>query len=168
MEQNTENNLDFKTKFINFFVLHKFKIYVSVFSFLIIIFSSFFLKYNNEKKNIINSEKFIKANLFLASNNKNEAKALYEEIILSKNQFYSILALNTIIEKELILDKNKILEYFVILEKTISSSENNDLIKFKKALFLIKSSDIKEGNKILEDLVKSNSTLKTLAKEIIE
>ena len=168
MEQKIENNLDFKKKFINFFLLHKKKVYISLLSLLVIIFSSFFIKYKDEKKNIINSEKFIKAGLYLASNNKSDAKALYEEIILSKNQFYSILALNTIIEKELVLDKNKILNYFKVLEKTISSSENSDLIKFKKALYLIKTSDIKEGNDILKSLIKNNSTLKPLAKELIQ
>ena len=40
---------------------------------------------------------------------KNEkSKIIYEEIILSKNQFYSILALNNILEKKLETDKNKI------------------------------------------------------------
>ena len=39
-------------------------------------------------------------------------KILFEEIILSKNKFYSILALNTILEKKLEKDKNKIIKIF--------------------------------------------------------
>ena len=52
------------------------------------------------------SEKYVKAGILL-SNNKNEKalKNYYEEIILSKNKFYSILALNTIIEKNYLMIK---------------------------------------------------------------
>ena len=95
-------------------------------------------------------------------------KALYEEIILSKNQFYSVLSLNTLIEKELITDNEKILNYFKILEKSVSSNERKDLIKFKKALYLIKTSNIKEGKEILNNLIDSNSTLKSIAQELIQ
>ena len=106
--------------------------------------------------------------VFLASEKNDEAKLLYEEIILSKNKFYSILALNALIEKNLETDKEIILNYFNILEKTISTKEKNDLINFKKALFLIKSSNLKEGNELLKDLISKDSGLKSIAKEILE
>ena len=48
----------------------------------------------------------------------------YENIILSNNEFYSLLALNTILEKKLIKDDQKILNYFSQLEKKSSSSSN--------------------------------------------
>ena len=38
---------------------------------------------------------------------KETAAKYYEEIILSKNKFYSVLALNAILEKELIKDKKR-------------------------------------------------------------
>ena len=47
----------------------------------------------------------MKAEIYLTSNKPENAKELYEEIILSKNRFYSILALNKVIET-LISDKN--------------------------------------------------------------
>ena len=50
---------------------------------------------------------------------KETAQKIYEEIIISKNKFYSILSLNSIIEQNLIFDRDKILEYFEILEKKI-------------------------------------------------
>ena len=168
MDQNISNNIDFKNRINNFFVHHKIKILIFLICLIAIIFSMFILKHNNEKKNIIYSEKFIKAGLHLASNNKSDAKALYEEIILSKNQFYSVLSLNTLIEKELITDNEKILNYFKILEKSVSSNERKDLIKFKKALYLIKTSNIKEGKEILNNLIDSNSTLKSIAQELIQ
>ena len=82
-------------------------------------------------KNILISERYIEAGLYLASNNQENAKKIYEEIILSKNTFYSVLALNTIIEKDLIKNKERILEYFNV-EKSVSSKDQKDLIILKK------------------------------------
>ena len=70
----------------------------------------------------------------MSTNNEEKAKKLLDKIILSENKFYSILALNTIIEKNLITDKNKILNYFQILENIKSSDESHDLILFKKPI----------------------------------
>ena len=57
------------------------------------------------------ADKYLKAGIFLSNNNKDDAKNLYEEVVLSKNKFYSILALNVIIEKDLVKDKEKILNF---------------------------------------------------------
>jgi len=114
------------------------------------------------------AEKFIQAGLLLSSKNKEKSKEFYEEIILSKNNFYSILSLNTILEKNLISDKNKILEYFSIVEKLTKSNEQLDLIFFKKALFLINKQEIKEGKAILEKLINQDSKYKFLAEEVLE
>ena len=92
---------------------------------------------------------------------------MYEEIIRSENKFYSILALNEILEKELISDKIKILNYFEIAMQVSKSHEQLDLINFKKALYLLKISNDKEANDILNNLIKKNSKLKTIAKEVI-
>ena len=113
------------------------------------------------------SEKFVKAGLYLSSNNREKSKDLYEEIILSKNKFYSILALNTILEKDLVTDKNKIFQYFKIVEELNKPQEQTDLVIFKKALYLIKISNIKEGNELLKKLIDENSKLKLLAEEIL-
>ena len=67
-------------------------------------------------KKYFNSRKIYSSRDYLNSNKNNEAKNILEEIVLSENKFYSILALNSIIEKTLIEDKNKILNYFKILE----------------------------------------------------
>ena len=72
------------------------------------------------------------------SSKKDEAKKIYEEIILSKNEFYSILALNKLIEENLINDKKKILNYFKMIEKSLITNDYKELIIFKKALYLIK------------------------------
>ena len=94
-------------------------------------------------------------------------KKIYQEIVLSKNKFYSILALNRIIEKKLITDKETILEYFKILEQSASSKNQKDLIILKKALYLIKNSDVQIGENLLKELINKESHLKKLAEELL-
>tara|TARA_Y100001958_G_C20797356_1_gene262199 strand:- start:41 stop:550 length:510 start_codon:yes stop_codon:yes gene_type:complete len=167
MEQNVQDKIDLKQKILTFYNYNKKKIYFFILILFIIIISIIFYKYNSEQKNILIAEKYIQAGIQLSSNKNDDAKKLFEEIILSKNEFYSILSLNTIIEKNLINDKNKILKYFTILEKSITSKEQVDLIIFKKALYLIKVSDIQKGKNLLKQLVDKNSNLKSIAQEIL-
>ena len=167
MDQSSENKIDLKARIINFYDLNKAKI---IFLLLILIISSIsllFIKHNETKKNILISEKYVEAGIYLASNKLGNATERYEEIILSKNKFYSILALNKIIEKTLISDKNIILEYFNILENSISKGNQKDLIIFKKALFLIKNSDNQKGKNLLEKLIEKNSILKPISQELL-
>ena len=120
-----------------------------------------------KKKNNLIAEKYIEAGLHLTSNKKEKSKILYEEIILSKNKFYSILALNNILENNLILDKDIILKYFQIVEATNNSKEYKDLIILKKALYLIKIGNTQNGNLLLNNLISNESKLKFLAEEIL-
>ena len=169
MDKTEENKIEIKDKIINFFNNHKAKIYLFIFILVLSLVLLFFLKVNNEKKNIIAAEKYIEAGIYLETNKKkDDATKIYEEIILSGNKFYSILALNTVIEKKLILDKNKILEYFEILEESISTKNQKDLILLKKGIYLIKNSDIQRGNNILKKLIEENSSLKVLAQELVQ
>ena len=126
-----------------------------------------YLNQMDKKKNKIIAEKYIEAGIYLASNKKEKSRIIYEEIILSKNEFYSILALNTILENKLISDEKKLLEFFEIVEKANSSNYQKDLLTFKKGLFLLKISKIKEGNDLLNSLVKSESKFKQLAEEVL-
>ena len=167
MEQNLNKKIEFKVKFISFLKENKKKSIFSILILLIFIISTAFITINNEKKNVLISEKYIQAGLYLASNKLEKSKNIYEEIILSKNKSYSILSLNTILEKNLETDKNKILNYFKIIEELDNSEEQKDLVIFKKALFLINESDIEEGKKLLNDIIESNSKLKSLAEEIL-
>ena len=52
-----------------------------------------------------------------------------------KNKFYSILALNTIIEKNLESNEEKILKYFNIIDSIKISDQQRDILRFKKILF---------------------------------
>ena len=99
MEENIETKLDFKSKLLNLYNKNKLKILILFLVLFVSIFLITYIKYDNDKKNKFISEKYIQAGLYLSSEEKEKAKKLYKEIILSKNAFYSVLALNTIIEK---------------------------------------------------------------------
>lgn len=142
---------------------------VILITFLILVFTiTLFVVYEkNKRKNILISEKYVKAGILLSKKENKKAKTIYEEIILSNNKFYSLLALNIIIEKKLIIDQKKILKYFLELENQNFSPDLKDLILFKKALYLLSIKDNKIANSILEDLIKNKSKLTTSAQEII-
>jgi hypothetical protein len=167
MEQNKENKIEIKSKLLNFYKSNKLKLYIFIFIAVLLLIIVNFIKINNEKNNILISQKYIKANLLLSSGNKEKSKIIYEEIIGSKNKFYSILALNNILEENLITDEKKILEYFDILVKVISENEQKDLLIFKKALYLIKIENIEEGKNLLKNLIKKDSSFKSIAQEIL-
>ena len=101
MEQKINNKIVLKDKLISFFQAHKYKLSVFASILIITFISIFILKINGEKKNSLIAEKYIKAGLYLAENKRDQSKNLYEEIILSKNKFYSVLALNSILENDL-------------------------------------------------------------------
>tara|TARA_X000000950_G_scaffold42449_1_gene47149 strand:- start:4553 stop:5062 length:510 start_codon:yes stop_codon:yes gene_type:complete len=166
MIPNTENKLDLKRQLINFWQKNKTKILIFGLILIIIISFVIYFNYKNKNKNILIADKYVRAGLYLESNQKNNAKVLYEEIILSKNKFYSILALNTIVEKSLINDDTEILKYFEILESLDFQEEKQDLIIFKKALFYLKISKNNEGRNLLKKLIEKNSKFKSLAEEI--
>ncbi len=168
MEQNLESKQELKNSLFNFYNVNKIKIYIFIFSLITILVLSALIKYKNEKQNIFIAEKYVEAGLNLTSSKKDKAKELYEEIILSKNNFYSILSLNAVIENKLITDKNKIIKYLDILEKSNSSNEQKDLIILKKALYLIKESDVQGGNNLLNSLIEKKSTLKSIAQELVK
>lgn len=167
MDQNTENKTSHNNKVVELYYSNKTKIFIFAAILVIIGISIIFLDFKNEKKNELISEKYIQAGLYLSSDKKNKAKILLEEIVLSKNEFYSILALNVIIEKKLILEKKKIIDFFEILEETVSSKNNKDLIVFKKALFLMKENDKQNGINLLKKLIENNSSLKPIIQELI-
>ncbi len=167
MENNIENKIELKDKINSFYKEHKVKIILLICIFFIFLIIIFALKINFEKKNKLISEKYITAGLYVASNEIEKSKQIFEEIILSKNKFYSILALNTILEKNLVTDKKKMLDYFEIVENVIENEEQLELLMFKKALYLIKNLEIEEGNKLINTLIKKNSKYNSLFEELL-
>ena len=121
-------------------------------------------KQNVKHKQI--SEKYIQAGIILASKNREKSKNIYKEIILSENKFYSILSLNNIIENNLEENNNEILKFFEILENLNLNKEEKNLIKLKKAIFLISISREQDGKKLLKEIVSDDSLWKESALEI--
>ena len=167
MEENIEKKQELKSRLIHFFDKNKFKFFILISLIVIAIFALSLFQINVKKKNSLIAEKYIQAGIFLANKKNADATIIFEEIIESKNKFYSILSLNTILEKKLLTDKKKILLLFKKIEKIKTTQEQRDLIKFKKALFLINNSEFEEGRKLLQEIEGSKSGLKFLAEEII-
>ena len=168
MEDNINKEFELKDKVLNFATNNK-KKYILLG--IVIIFLTFLMTYlyiNKKNKNELISEKYIQAGLYLSLDEKDKAKILLEEIIEKKNNFYSPLALNIIIERNLETDKDKILYFFTIIENTKKDRNQNDLIQLKKALYLLQISEIEKGNEILRNLIKLDSNFRSVAEDIIK
>ena len=127
-----------------------------------------YLNYHKKNENIKISEKYVRAGIYLTLNKKKDSKVILKEIIESHNKFYSILSLNTIIDNNLEKNNEEVLKLFEIVENTSKEKEQNNLIKLKKALFLIKISREEEGKIILNEIVSDDSIWKETASEILE
>ena len=143
------------------------KIIVIIFFLAVLIFISaaYYNKHQSSKNEKI-SEKFIQAEILLSLKKKDESKKIYTEIVLSKNKFYSLLALNEIIDNNLEESSDKILRLFDIVEKIKVEKEQKNLFKLKKALYLMKASKNDEGKKLLDEIISDNSIWKEAASEI--
>ena len=168
MDENLDKKTSYINKIANIYQKHKIKIYLLIATILTISFSYIFFKIYEDNKNNLVSEKYIEAGLYLAKDDKIRSKKLFEEIIYEKNKFYSLLSLNTLIEKNLVTDVEKILKYFKIIETMNNSSQQKDLIILKKGLYLINNLKEKEGIQLLKNLVEKNSTLKPIAYESLD
>ena len=125
-----------------------------------------YLNYYQKSKNEKVSEKFIQAGIYLSLNQQEKSKKIYKEIITSKNKFYSLLALNSIIDNDLEQNNEEILKLFNVVENTKIEKEQKNLVKLKKALYLIKISKDNQGEKLLNEIISDNSIWMETASEI--
>lgn len=168
MDINSDNSQS-KQNRISFFInKNKKKILISTILIILLCLSLIFFQINNNRKNILLSEKFMNAQIYLSTDKKIKALNIYEELIKSKNKFYSNMALNMIIENDLEKDSSIVLNYFEIVESITKDNKQKDLINFKKALYLIEISKAGEGKKILQKLSDKESDLKFMIDEILE
>ena len=126
---------------------------------------SYFNYYQNSKNEKV-SEKFVQAGIYLSLNQQEKSKEIYKEIITSKNKFYSLLALNSIIDNDLEQNNEEILKLFNVVENIKIEKEQKNLVKLKKALYLINISKDNEGKKLLNEIISDNSIWKEAASEI--
>ena len=165
MEDNIDTKVNTRDKSIFFFKENKKKI-ILIFSSIIIFTISFsFLKIKDTRNNLFISEKFIEAGALLEIDEEKSIN-IYEEIINSKNKIYSILALNTLLEKKLEDNHLKVLKHFETVESIKLSKEQRNLLEFKKALFLLNISKFEEGNKLIQKIIDSDSEFKSLAEKL--
>ena len=168
MENENLNNPTVFEKITNIAKHNKKKIII-IFLFILIIISCFFAyTYYQQKKNEDISQKYIKAGIYLSSKDFERSKAVYKEIILSKNKFYSSLALNNLIENDLERNNEEILELFKVVEDIKMEKDLKDLVKLRKALYLIKITKLDEGKKLLEEIISSKSVWSGIASEAIK
>ena len=166
MENEIIDKKDFSEKILIFFKEKQRVILITFVTIIGIILAFLTLNYYQNMENEEISEKFIKAGIHLSSEEKNKSKNILIEIVNSENKFYSILALNTIIENDLEERSNDILKLFEIVENLKIDKEQLNLIKLKKALYLIKISKNEEGNTLLNEIISENSIWKDAALEI--
>lgn len=160
MENKDLKKIELTDKIINFIKKKKFIIFNGLLFSLIILIGITYFQYNKEVQNKKISVKYIKAGLYLSSKNLDKSKKLYKEIINDKNKFYSILSLNKIIENTLEQNSDEILNLFKIIENLSLDKEQKNLVKFKKALYLLKISQKDEGNKLLKEIIEDDSIWK--------
>ena len=147
------------------FIKRNSKIFIYIIISFLIIFLSFFwfLNKSNDKKVQI-SDDYIKAKILLGNGKNKKAEEILSNLIMNKDSIYSSLSLFLIIEKEIIKDKELILNYFdVILSGDSLKEEDLNLLKLKKAIFI---SDINKEQEIIEllnPLIKENSVWKAQA-----
>ena len=168
MENEVQNRSNFTTNIVNIIKKKSKLIYTFVILNIISLASMGYFTNTLDSKNKKISEKYIQAGIYLTSKDKINSKKLYEEIILSKNKFYSSLALNKILENELEQKNQNILNYFDILESIKLEKEKKNLIKLKKSIFLIKISKEDEGKKILNEIISDNSIWSGTATELLK
>ena len=166
MENKIDNSVNYINKFKNIYNKRK-KTFLLILVLAIIALIGLNIvniyKINSNKKI---AEKYIQAGLLLASKDNVKAKTLYREIIYSKNKFYSQLSLNTMIENKLEKNENEVLKLFEAVQQINLKREEKNLIKLKKALFLIKISKDIKGKQLLKEIVEDNSTWSSIALEI--
>ena len=166
LEQTLKNNL--QGKILNF-VKKNLKKLITL-SALLILFLFIYLFYVNLKnKNEIKiSEQYTKATVYFKQKKINESKLLLENIISQDHQFYSPLALYIMIDKNIEKDTSKIIILFdKILDNNSIENENLNLIKIKKAIYLINLNNEKLILETLNPIINSNSVWKNLAINLI-
>ena len=151
-----------REKFKNLIIKNKKILVTSVSSIIIIILLLVFYSEIKFKNQIKLGNKYNEIVLsYEKTNNQNSEEELID-IIQKKDPTYSPLALNFIIDNEIVNDKIKVNELFdIIIEKTNIENEIKNLIIYKKALY--NSDNINENDliNILNPILNSESVWKS-------
>jgi predicted negative regulator of RcsB-dependent stress response len=143
-------------------------IFVYFFILLIILFTFFFYDNLQKKKNIKISEQYAQASILIKQKKISESKILLDLIINKDHQFYSPLALYLMIDNNIENDEKKIIIFFdKILKNNSIDKENLNLIRIKKAIYLINIDNEELIVSTLNPIINSSSAWKNMAIDII-
>ena len=116
-----------KSRLRKFYDSNKILIFTSILLLIISIGSITFYLESKNKKNILLSEDYIQARVYLESNNKAKATTILREIIFANNSTYSVLSFFLILNQNLITDYK---ELTILFNQKASS-----MAKFHPKLF---------------------------------
>jgi len=121
-----------------------------------------------KKKNIKISEQYAQASILIKQKKISESKILLDLIINKDHQFYSPLALYLMIDNNVENEKKKIIIFFDrILKNKSIDKENLNLIRIKKAIYLINIDNEELIVSTLNPIINSSSAWKNMAIDII-
>ena len=119
-----------------------------------------YLSYSKKEENIFLSDEFYKAKIMFENKNDIKAKATLLDIINKNNEFYSPLALYFMIENNLESNDQKIIELFNRVLSIKKDEDSNNLIRIKKALYLLEADTEKLILEELNPIINSESYLR--------
>ena len=165
-KETLSNNIQNKT--LSFLKKNLKNLIILAFFLILLLFSYFFYSELRKKEEVKISGNYVEASFQFEQKKLGESKELLEKIIVKKHKFYSPLALYFIIDNNLETDTSKIINFFdEILSINTIDKENLNLIKIKKAIFLINLDDEELIIKTLNPIINSDSVWKKMAIELI-
>ncbi len=159
---------NFTNKIINL-IKNNLKIFVICsFIMLFLLLGFLFYKTIQEKDNVEIAENYTQASILIEKKRNEESKLLLENIINKNHQFYSPMALYLLIDNEIEKNPLKVIMFFdKILKNNSANKEDLNLIKIKKAIYLINLDNEELIIKTLNPVIKSNSVWKKVAINLI-
>ena len=125
-----------KSKLKRFYTENKIAIFSTIVVLLILAISFSIYSINKEKKDALLADNYIEAKIYLEAGEKNKAKRILKNIVLSNNGTYSALSLFLILNENLIVNEEELLNLFnLLLKNNKFEDEIKNLIIFKKAIF---------------------------------
>ena len=108
----TQYDLTKKSKIKIFYESYKIFIYSLIVLLVIFIASFSYYTDNKEKKKILLSEDYVKAKIYLANGRKSEALEILKNIVQANDSAYSTLSFFLILNRNLINDREEVLNLF--------------------------------------------------------
>jgi len=127
-----------RDKVFNFLQKNKLKIIVITVAIILAVSSFSIYSFFKEKKKINLSNTYIEATVMLKQDELDKAEENLKKLVLSKDPFYSMIALNLIINKGLFKKNIEVVDFFdYLIESKSFDSEQKNLLIYKKSIFML-------------------------------